>query len=689
MLRNPRRISTTRNAAAKKRQPTPPMTKGNMQVRVVTLAFIVAIIFVSLGARLWYLQVLSGDTLSERADATSTREVKIPAQRGVVYDRDMDVLASNVPGLNVTVIPSEIDRPKMRELAEIVDADVENVLERYDAVVDFDPYSAMLVKENAERDDVTYVSERTEEFPGLVINDDWVRRYPEGSMAAHVLGYTGALGEDQIGAEPYAGLTNDSVVGQSGVEYEYERLLRGEAGSKNYNVDALGRVVTERNADGTRADGSMEVPPENLPPSSQSDPVAGKNLVLTLDNDLQAVAEEELDAALGRAQQEGRIGEGGSVVAMDPRNGEILAMANRPNFDPQLFVGGISGEEEVEMFEYLNSDAANSPFTNRAISGSWPGASAFKVFTGMAGFFHGAIDSTTTYTDTGDCWSPASAPDLCMQSWRQFNGTGTTHGTQNFREAVMDSNNKFFYQVADLIWQDTNDEDLLPEYYERFGFGTLTGVDLPGESEGRVPTKEWFESYSEELNGYLERPWSIGDWVNIAIGQGDVLVSPMQMAQAYSAIQNNGTLVTPHVGKEVRNQPNNEVEREITPEPEGQIDIDPTARRELLEGLSMVTGPGGTAAPAFEGAELSFVGKSGTGEQYGEGKDPVNWFAGWVDNQDNPLVVVVMVDGGGHSEVTAAPAVRNVLEAYHGVETATPSDEALLQQAASMPGAAE
>ncbi len=688
MLRNPRRI-TVKKGAARKRQPTPPITKGNMQVRVVSLAFVVAIIFVALGARLWYLQVLSGETLAASAQATQTREVKIPAQRGVVYDRDMDVLASNVPGFNITVVPSEIDRPKMRELAEIVGADADTVLERYDAAVDFDPYSAMLVKENADRDDVTYVSERTEEFPGLVINDDWVRRYPEGSLAAHVLGYTGALSQDQIGSEPYEGLTNDSVVGQSGIEYEYETLLRGDAGAKRYNVDALGRVVAERNADGTRADGSMEVPPESLPPSSQSDPVAGKNLVLTLDLDLQQVAEEELDAALSRAQQEGYTGEGGAVVAMDPRNGEILAMASRPNFDPQLFVGGISGEEEVEMFDYLNSELANSPFTNRSVAGAYPGASAFKVFTGMAGFFHGAIDPTTTYTDTGECWSPASASDLCMQSWRQFNGTGTTHGTQNFSEAVMDSNNKFFYQVADLIWQGTDNENLLPEFYERFGFGTLTGIDLPGESEGRIPTKEWFESYSEELNGYLERPWSIGDWVNIAIGQGDVLVSPIQMAQAYSAVQNNGTLVTPHVGKEVRTQPNNEVEREIVTEPEGEIEIDPTARRELLEGLGMVTGPGGTAEPAFEGAELSFVGKSGTGEQYGEGKDPVNWFAGWAENQDNPLVVVVMVDGGGHSEVTAAPAVRNVLESYHGVETATPSDEALLQQSSSMPGAAE
>ncbi len=688
MLRTPRRRTTPKKGTAKKRQPTPPMTKGNMQVRVVTLAFVVAIVFLGLGARLWYLQVLSGDSLAASAQQTQTREVKIPAQRGVVYDRDMDVLASNVPGLNVTVVPDQIDRAKIEELAKIVDADVDSVLGRYDSALALDPYSAMLVKENADRDDVTYVSERTEEFPGLVINDDWVRRYPEGSLASHVLGYTGAVSQNQLDSEPYKGLPNDSVVGQSGIELAYEKLLRGDPGNKKYIEDALGRVVTERNADGTRADGGEELPPELLPPSSQEDPVAGKNLVLTLDTDLQRVAEEELDAAIGRARQEGYAGEAGAVVAMDPRNGEILAMASRPSFDPQLFVGGISGEEEVETFDFLNSDPT-SPFTNRAITGAWPGASAFKVFTGLAGFYHGVIDANTTYTDTGECWSSAVAQDLCVQSWRQTSDTGTTHGTQNYSEAVMDSNDKFFYQVADLIWQSTDDVNLLPKFYGRFGFGTLTGIDLPGESEGRIPTKQWFESYSRELNGYLERPWSIGDWVNIAIGQGDVLVSPIQMAQAYSAIQNDGTLVTPHIGKEVREQPNNEVARQISPEPESQVDFDPTARQELLEGLSGVTGPGGTAAPAFEGAELSFLGKSGTGEQYGEGKDPVNWFAGWAENQKNPLVVVVMVDGGGHSEVTAAPAVRNILESYHGVETAEPSDTSLLQQSASFPGASE
>ncbi|MGH3089623.1 MAG: hypothetical protein ACRDSJ_20245, partial [Rubrobacteraceae bacterium] len=293
MLKQPIRRAP-KKTPAKKKQPTPLMTKGNMQVRVVTLAFLVAIVFIVLGARLWHLQVLTGESYSLSAQATQTREVKIPAQRGVIYDRDLDVLASNVPGLNVTVIPSEMEREKLEELAGIVEADVDTVLDRYDDAKFVNPYSAMLVKENANRDDVTYVSERTEEFPGLVINDDWVRRYPEGSLAAHVLGYTGAVTQDQLEVEPYEGLSNDAVVGQSGIEYEYEKLLRGEAGSKNYNVDALGRVVAVRNADGTRADGQVEVPPESLPPNSQEEPEAGKNLVLTLDTELQKVAEKEL-----------------------------------------------------------------------------------------------------------------------------------------------------------------------------------------------------------------------------------------------------------------------------------------------------------------------------------------------------------------------------------------------------------
>lgn len=639
-----------------------------MQVRVVTLAVLVAVVFAVLGTRLWYLQVLASEDFTQTAQETKTRSVKIPAQRGVVYDRDGEVLANNVPGMNVSVIPDEISREKVKELAGILHADVKAVLDRYDAAVDPETgnlYGSMLVKENADRDAVTYVSERTHEFRGVTITDDYVRNYPLGEIASHVLGYTGAVTTEELKQDYFKGLPNDAVVGKGGIELAYEKELSGKPGSKEYDVDALGRVQAVRRADGTRADGLPEVSPELGRPARMTDPKPGKDLKLTVDVDLQKTAEAELDAAIARAQQEGYSGEGGAVVAMDPRNGEILAMASRPTFDPQLFVGGITAGEEAETFEYLNSEYANSPFTNRSIAGAYPGASTFKVFTGLAGFAYGVIDANTTVTDDGGCFEPSGTTGSCWQSWRQTYGTGSTHGTQNFAEAVMDSNDKFFYQVADWIWQKTEDENLLPKFYERYGFGTLTGVDLPGESAGRIPNKQWFMSYQREVNGYVERNWGVADWINLSIGQGDILVSPIQMAQAYAAVQNGGTLVTPHVGKAVLD-PGEKVDREISPKPEGKVEFDPTAREELLRGLRLVTGPDGTAAPAFTDSKLSVLGKSGTGER--GNKDPVNWFAGWAENQKDPLVVVVMVEGSGQSEVVAAPAVRKILEAHHGVK---------------------
>ena len=641
-------------------------------MRVVSVAVLVAIVFVVLAARLWYLQVLTSEDYTLSAEATQTREITIPAQRGVVYDRDGEVLANNVSGLNVTIIPSAIERGKVRELSDILGADTATVLERYDFALQTAPYASMLVRENADKDAVTYISERTEEFPSVTVNDDWIRNYPSGDLAAHVLGYTGAITEAELGQEPFKGLSNDAVVGKGGVELAYEKLLRGEAGKKEYSVDALGRVVTTRRADGTRADGEPEVSPELGRPDSITDPVPGKDLALSLDLELQKVAEKELDAAMERAKtEEGAAGDAGAVVAMDPRNGEIVAMASRPTFEPQLFVGGISGAEEAERYEYLMSEEANSPFANRAIYGTYPGASTFKVFTGMAGLAYGVINPYTTYTDDGSCWLPAGVTAGCWQSWRENYGSQYgTHGTQNYYEAIMDSNNKYFFQVVDWIWNSTNNKDQLSEFYKRFGFGSRTGVDLPSEQAGLVPTQSWQQEVGETAD---DKYWGVGRWVNMAIGQGDLQVTPLQLTQGYAAIQNGGTLVTPHVGLEVRNQ-NGDVQEKISPDPEGNVGVDQGVLDATLEGMRRVTKEGGTAEWSFKDPGLEFVGKSGTGEMWGS-SDPVNWFAGWAENQGDPLVVVAMVENGGwHSDVTAAPAVRHVLEAYYGVEQ-SPEDQ--------------
>ena len=672
---------------AKKRVETPPMTKGNMQVRVVTLAVLIAAVFLVLGARLWYLQVLTGQDYTLAARATQHTNIKIPAQRGVIYDRNGKVLANNVPGLNVTVIPNEISREKVKDLAEAVEADTESVLARYDAAIESgSQYSPILVKENASRDAVTYVSERNGEFKGVAVNDDWVRSYPEGRLAAHVLGYTGAVTQDELKLPTFKGLDADSVVGKSGVELSYEKELRGKAGRRTYNVDALGRIVPE----GSRVDSmgrfvDEDGDPINVNPSQElpdhvTEPVPGNNLTLTIDLDLQKVAEKELDAALKRTREADYEGRGGAVVAINPENGEVMALASRPNFDPQLFVGGISGDEELAQYNYLMSDKANYPFTDRAVVGGQPGASTFKIFTGLAGMAAGVIDATTIVNDnvvlnSAGCWVPSSVTvSPCYRSWRQnspnYQFLGN-HGPQNFSEAIADSNDIFFYQVADWIWNKTADKDWLPHYYQRWGFGKLTGIDIGGETAGRIPTEQGEKDLYKALHGSEEGAyWSVGDWINLAIGQGDLLVSPIQMAVAYSALYNGGTLVTPHVGKEITDQSGKKIE-EISPKPAGKVDTNQHQINTVVEGLRGVTRKGGTAEPVFVGSKLPTAGKSGTGEL--PTGDFINWFVGWAEGkEERPLVVVTMIEGGGAfaegSEMTAGPAVRHILEAYYGVE---------------------
>ena len=682
MLRLPnrrvgKRLNRKNHSKPARKETKPQVTRIRMQRRVVALATLASIFFVILAFRLWELQVLASDDYQSSAQATQTRSVKVPAQRGVIYDRNGEVLANNQSGFNVTVTPNAISRDKLGELADLLKADKKEVLSRYDsAIASGNQYSPMLVKENAGREDVVYVSERSNEFGGLVVNDDYVRNYSNGQLLAHVLGYTGAVTQEELDSEDstFKGLDNDAVVGKDGVELSYEETLRGKPGKKEYDVDALGRQVDTSKADGSRHDGGDEEIPELGKPARTTDPTPGKNLKLTIDLNLQKSVDKELQAAIGRAKGKGHAATGGAALAIDPANGEILAMAGKPDFDPQMFVGGITDDEKIKQYEYLTSEEANSPFTNRAVQGAYPGASTFKPFTGLAGLADGAISPSTTVTDTGACWRPTGTSWGCWQSWRenspkyQFLGP---HGTQNYAQALMDSNDKFFYQVADWMWNKTNDKDLLPGYYQQFGFGQKTGVDLPGEAAGRVPTQEWQQEAGTTEDDKL---WSVGRWVNLSIGQGDLLVTPLQLIRGYAALANGGTLVTPHVGKEIEDQQGNPL-KEISPAPAGSLGVDPPYLQETLRGLKMVTGPGGTAEDAFKGTKLDVVGKSGTGEEWG--KDPINWFVGWNQSKKDPIVVLVMVEAGGTfddgSEVTAAPAVRNILETYYGVETSSSS----------------
>src|SRR5919202_80996 len=678
MLRLPsRRVGKRLNRKNYRKETRPQLTRTGMQLRVVALTTFAAILFVVLAFKLWQLQVLASDDYQSSAEAIHTRSIKVPAQRGVIYDRNGEVLANNKSGFSVTIVPNDISRGKLGQLADLLKADKKELLSRYDsAIASGNQYSPMLVKENADREDVVYVSERSEEFGGLVINDDYVRNYPDGQLLAHVLGHTGAVTQEELdsGDSTFKGLDNNAVVGKEGVERFYEETLRGEPGKEEYDVDALGRQVVTEKADGSPSDEGQEAEtPELGKPARTTDPNPGEDLKLTIDLNLQKSVEKELQAAIGRAKGKGHAATGGAAIAIDPANGEVLAMAGKPDFDPQMFVGGITGDK-VKQYEYLTSEEAGAPFTNRATQGTYPGASTFKVFTGMAGLASGVISPSTTVTDTGACWRPTGTSWGCWQSWRenspkyQFLGP---HGTQNYAQALGDSNDKFFYQVADWMWNSTDDQDLFPRYLQQFGFGAQTGVDLPGESAGQVPTREWQEEAGATADDKL---WSVGRWVNLSIGQGDLLVTPLQLIRGFAAIANGGTLVTPHVGMDVRDQ-NGRVVKTISPEPAGSLGVSEQSLQSTINGLRMVTGPGGTAEDAFKGSRLPVVGKTGTGEIWG--KDPVNYFVGWFETQKDPLVGLVMVENAGAfehgSEVTVAPAARKILEAYHGTGNSSSS----------------
>ncbi len=656
-------------AARKRKEPAPAVPKGRMQVRVVSLAFLVAVVFLILAGRLWYLQILTGKEHSYTAQATYTRKVEIPAQRGVIYDRSGNVLANDKPALNVTVVPASISRKKLIRLAEILGADKKAVLDRYDTAVKANnQYEPILVTDNADKNAVTYISERDREFPGVSVTDNWVRNYPHGGLAAHVIGYVGAITSEEVGKKPYKGLPNDAIVGRSGVEATYDKFLRGKFGSEDYNVDAQGRIISSGSSSQAYA-----------VPRHITQPVPGDNLKLTIDMKLQKVAEKELNGAIRRSQENGYAGTGGAVVAMNPKNGQILAMASRPSFNPQLFVGGITGNKEIQEYKYLTSPNSHSPFTDRAITASYPAASTFKTFTGLAGLYYNAITPQTTYTDNGQCWRPTGWTNGCWQSWREFDGTGTVHGTENLPEGLADSNDKYFYMTADNIWNQTRDQNRLPKFYEKFGFGKKTGVDLPGETAGQVPTSQWKAAYQKAVGVKNPEPWTESDWINLAIGQGGLSVSPLQLVRAYSVIENGGTLVTPHVGLEVTNQ-EGRVVKKIDPKPSGKINISPGDLAAIRQGLRMVTGPTGTAGPQFTNSPLKVAGKTGTGQVSGN-QDPVGWFVGWAVDRKKPLVVAVMVEQGGNGEGTSDVAVRNILESYYGIKPQSQSSGAPTQPA--------
>ncbi|HMC68026.1 MAG TPA: penicillin-binding transpeptidase domain-containing protein, partial [Mycobacteriales bacterium] len=515
----------------------------------------------------------------------------------------------------------------------------------------------------------TYLEEREIDFPGVKVERTAVRAYPDGPVAANLIGYVSEINADELKTREKDGYRQGDLIGKDGVEQTFEDVLRGTPRKLKVEVDSQGRVVrtiVDRKA------------------------VAGKDVKLTLDVDIQRMAEQSLaqgmDGARGlRDQNEKqrfanyRAG-AGAVVALDPNDGSVVAMASNPTYDPRQFAAGITPEE----FQQLNRPESNFPLVNRATQGLYAPGSTFKLFTAIAGLQTGQIDPNAGFSDQG-C--------LDIGTEQRCNAGKTPHGTVNLPNALTVSSDTYFYNVGRNMWQHYNDwlknkngdkttaDDEIGKGYaiqdtaKKYGFDRPTGVGLRDEAGGRVPDQLWKEKFNQnEPDPRRKREgslWLPGDNVNLAVGQGDLLVTPLQLASGYAAFANGGTLFTPRLASAVLepgtglDQPQ-PVVHDLPPQPVGPTGLTPQNRQIIMDGLVGATTSGnGTAYAAFRGiGGPTVAGKTGTAQS--TGKQDTSLFVG-ISPPDQPqYVVMAVIEEGGFGASVAAPVVSRVFEGING-----------------------
>jgi penicillin-binding protein 2 len=429
-----------------------------------------------------------------------------------------------------------------------------------------------------------------------------------------VLGYTGQIEEDQLKEKRYRGIEPGEYVGQYGVEDTYDRWLRGKPGMTRIQVDALGQPTPGGKLVSKR-------------------PIPGDNLKLTLDKGVQEAGE----AALA---ERGLLG---GFITMNVENGEILGLGSFPTFDPTTFTRPLT-QKEVDAT--INNPAA--PLTDRVTAGLYPTGSTFKVFTALAALENGASTTSETIDDTG----------VFIAGGQEFHDAGeAAYGPVDLVSALQVSSDVYFYTLGYRMW----DKGFLQQWAHKLGIGRQTGIDLPGAEKGLLPTQQWRDKLAAE--GELEgRPWSAGDNILLATGQGDLQTNPLQMAVGYAALGNGGTIVTPHVGLEIQDA-KGRVLHEFEPGPRRHVHIDPEYRAAILEGLhEAAQAPGGTSADNFESFPVPVAGKTGTAER--EGHNEQSWYAILAPYPDPKIVTVVTMEEGGFGDESAAPAAKLILEAY-------------------------
>jgi penicillin-binding protein 2 len=628
-----------------------------MALRLGVLGAIVLFVFAVLFFRLWALQVLSGDRYLAAAQDNQLRTVRIEAPRGPIFDYKGRLLVSNRVGTAAQVwtayMPRRGRQRMLRRLSEILQVPVPELQQRLREHRG-DPLTPVTLKEDISREEYFYLKEHLREFPGLELNDIHLRDYRHPDLAAQLLGHVGEVTESQIKAGRYR---HGDTVGQAGIESAYDRFLRGTAGLAELRVDSLGR-------------------PRSKPLSSEA-PKPGLALRTTLDAKLQRAAENALVYGIEVAREnDAWNANAGAAVALDPRTGAIRALATNPTFDPRVYVGKPNPRKLRPLIDQEAAERLNFPGLNRATSGLYPPGSTFKPVTALAAMREHLVGPYEPLSCTGEM----KIHGTTFRNWNPY-----ANEAMDLPTALAASCDTYFYQLGLEFYS------LPPEYgsplqkwASAFGFGRPTGLDIGGESEGLLPTPEWRrktftkERYPETWE--VDQLWKSGDSVQLAIGQKDLLVTPLQMARFYALIANGGKLVTPHVVSSVE-QPGNHgaVKAVFSPAPK-DVNVDPAELNVLEDGLFRATHASyGTSAGVFGGFPIDIAGKTGTAEKQVKVADYLtmmdqSWWCGYGPIQKPELVVCVLIENGGHGSTAAAPAALKIFESHFGVTaTTTPS----------------
>ncbi len=659
----------------------PPLTP-QLALRVAILGSFALAMFAIIFFRLWFLQVLSGDKYLAQASVNRVREIDVPAARGEILDRNGSILVNSKRAIAVQISPPDLPVPLTStnlghtpvkdarlygRLAAVLGISTARqkcpvpgngvlrlspigcaVAQEYAQV----PYASVTIKKDVSNDILYYLEERQSRFPGVEVQPVWLRTYPLQDVAAQLFGTIGPVTQTELKQRRFRGLPQTSIVGQSGLEWYYNHYLQGRDGSDKVQVDALGRFT-----------GSL----------GENQPVAGHNLKLSLDVGLQKAGE----TALAEAISSNPPSNGGAFVAMDPDTGELYAMGSNPSFDPNIFTKPLTNAQYAQ----LNNPSSGYPLIDRAIQSVGPTGSTFKPITATAALESGAWNVSDTYDDTGQ---------FCLDGQCRRNAGGAANGVLDLTEAIRVSDDVFFYNLGALTNADPTahpNGGALQQWARAFGIGRPTGIDLGGEVAGNLPTPSWrnrvnsLEAECDTATGPFKgkpkhapggcgiadgtnRPWSIGDNVNLAVGQGDVQVTPLQLATAYSAIANGGTVVRPHLGLDVQ-EPDGTILQRIDPPPSRHLNINPIYLDTIRQGLhEAAQSPGGTSDDVMGNFPQQVYGKTGTA-QY-NGQQDYSWYVCFVPSTatSRPIEVVVWVEQGGFGAAAAAPVARQLLSQW-------------------------